>query len=63
MKSKVNRKISKNKKYERILEAKIANLESIPVNKANEKKICSYCGTILDGKETFCENCGIKLFD
>jgi transposase len=63
MKTNVNKKISKNKKHQRILDAKIANLESIPVKIVSEKKTCSYCGAIMDGKAIYCENCGSKLTD
>lgn len=63
MKNNVNKKISKSKQHERILEAKIANLESTPVKETNEKKICSYCGAIMDAKTIFCENCGTEITD
>ena len=61
MKNNVNKKISKNRQHGRILEAKVANLESIPAKKVSEKKICSYCGAIMNGKAIYCENCGTTL--
>ena len=63
MKSNVNLKINKNKQHQRILDAKIANLESIPAKLVSEKKVCSYCGAIMDGRSIYCENCGTKLTD
>jgi len=41
----------------------VRELESPPIKGVEEVKECKYCGSIMDGKAIYCDNCGSKILE
>lgn len=63
LRSNVNTKINQQKRYENAINARVRELESPPIKVVEEVKECKYCGSIMDGKAIYCDNCGSKILE
>ena len=63
MKSNVNHKISKKRIHDVQIETQMAKMESKPNIDYETEKYCTYCGSRVNRKMIYCENCGAKLVD
>ena len=63
LRSNVNTKRDQQERHQNSINARVRELESPKIDLVEEVKECRYCGSILDGKAVYCENCGSKILE